>query len=295
MAGLRARADALLDWLELATTELVLHEPSVVGWLHQTQALRATLDGDADREVELLEAAVERFEEAGDVRNACANRGNLSVCLTQYGAFDAAERHLRKQLEAAERMGVHGIALEAKQNLGTMLGRAGRLAEGFELEKQAVDGFHEVGDAVMEAASRAYLAMMYRTQGALEDAFREAAAAAGAVHAIPPLYAAGLGILATIQLERGHREEALEAATAAMQQLAAAGSITEGEALIRLAYAEALDATGQHAAAVEAITVARDLLMARAGRINNPAWRRSFLEKIRENSRTLARAGEWVR
>jgi hypothetical protein len=80
-----------------------------------------------------------------------------------------------------------------------------------------------------------------------------------------------------------------------MQQLAAAGSITEGEALIRLAYAEALDATGQHAAAVEAITVARDLLMARAGRINNPAWRRSFLEKIRENSRTLARAGEWVR
>jgi hypothetical protein len=65
--------------------------------------------------------------------------------------------------------------------------------------------------------------------------------------------------------------------------------------MIRLVYAEALWATGDHDAARDAIAEARDRLVARADAIKNRAWRKSFLERVRENIRTLARAGEWLR
>jgi len=295
MAGFADGGDALLGWLEVEAQPFLQEAPQVAGWLHDAQALRATLEGDAERGIEHLELAVSCFEEAGDVRNACGSRGDLSVSLTQFGLYDAAERHLRQQLETAVRMGLPGIALEAKQNLGVTLSRANRVAEAIPIEQEAVAGFHAAGDPVMEAASRAYLAMMYRLTGALDDAEREAAAAAASVATVAPLYAAGLAILAAVQIDRGRGAEAVEAATLAMQYLNEVGSVTEGESLIRLTYAEALEAAGRHDDAKSAFGEAREMLLARASKIRNPAWRRAFLDKVRENARTLARAGEFVR
>jgi hypothetical protein len=63
---------------------------------------------------------------------------------------------------------------------------------------------------------------------------------------------------------------------------------------VRLAHAEALHATGAHAAAREAIAGARDRLRAIAGKIDDPAYRRSFLEDVPENARTFELARAWL-
>jgi tetratricopeptide (TPR) repeat protein len=294
--------------------------PAIAGWLNYARAIRATVAGDAELEIKLLEDTVADFERAGDVRNACVNRQNLAYCLMQHGVLDQAEAHLRAVLDTSERMGIHGVVLSAKQNLGQVLARRGDYPQGIAVEREAIAGFQAAGDTIMEGASHVYLAMFLRTQGQLDEAVREVQAALPLVKAIPPLYAPALGALAAIErchgarqcwraplyapglgaraaseLERGNGEQALGAATQAWSMFRELGGVTEGESLIRLSYAEALDAVGRYDEAREAIRVARERLLERASQIKNLTWRRSFLERIRENARTLARAGEWLR
>jgi hypothetical protein len=65
-------------------------------------------------------------------------------------------------------------------------------------------------------------------------------------------------------------------------------------AFVRLARAEALHASGAHDAARRAITSAREYLHAIARRIDDPAYRQSFLERVPENARILALARAWL-
>jgi tetratricopeptide (TPR) repeat protein len=295
LAGATDVAEELLSWLEHTFASLVVTSPAIAGWLNYARAIRATVTGDAELEIKLLEDTVADFERAGDVRNACVNRQNLAYCLMQHGVLDQAEAHLRAVLDASGRMGIHGVVLSAKQNLGQVLARRGDYPQGIMVEREAIAGFQAAGDTIMEGASHVYLAMFLRTQGQFDEAVREVQAALPLVKAIPPLYAPALGALAAIELERGNGEQALVAATQAWSMFRELGGVTEGESLIRLSYAEALDAVGRYDEAREAIRVARERLLERASQIRNLTWRRSFLEKIRENARTLARAGEWLR
>jgi len=93
-------------------------------------------------------------------------------------------------------------------------------------------------------------------------------------------------------LTQGKRDEALEVAREAIELLRALGE--EGEGLIRLAFAETLHSGGS-AEAASAIADARDALLARAARIGGPNHKKSFLERVDENARTLALAERWSR
>ena len=66
------------------------------------------------------------------------------------------------------------------------------------------------------------------------------------------------------------------------------------EAFLRLVHAECLEATGDHEAATAAIARARDRLFVIADKIDEPAYRTSFLENVPENRRTLALARRWL-
>jgi hypothetical protein len=65
-------------------------------------------------------------------------------------------------------------------------------------------------------------------------------------------------------------------------------------ALVRLVHAEALHASGAQDAARRAIGDAAARLGAMAGRISDPDYRRSFLEDVPENARTLTLARAWL-
>jgi hypothetical protein len=62
---------------------------------------------------------------------------------------------------------------------------------------------------------------------------------------------------------------------------------------VRLTHAEALDAARRHEEARAAIAAARARLHVNAKRIGDPARRRSFLDRVPENARTLELATRW--
>ncbi|HSK03312.1 MAG TPA: protein kinase [Kofleriaceae bacterium] len=144
-----------------------------------------------------------------------------------------------------------------------------------------------------ECRGRWVLAEVLRRQGDLEAADRELAIALGLVAPLerPSL----LGSLAELRLAQGRAADALAAAEEAASLAAAMGGcgLFRGAA-IRLARAEALHATGALDAARDAITDARARLLALADKIEDPAYRSSFLEVVPANVRTFALARAWL-
>ena len=63
--------------------------------------------------------------------------------------------------------------------------------------------------------------------------------------------------------------------------------------MVRLAHAEALAQTGARDEARRALAVAHERLLARAERIEEPAWRHRFLHDVPVNARILALVEEW--
>jgi hypothetical protein len=77
---------------------------------------------------------------------------------------------------------------------------------------------------------------------------------------------------------------ALAAAAEGMTLREGLAGMEEGEALLGLALADALEATGDRAGAEAAFRQAHERILARAGRIADPAWRESFLRRVPENA-----------
>jgi hypothetical protein len=90
-------------------------------------------------------------------------------------------------------------------------------------------------------------------------------------------------ILAQALLGLGRADEALVAARASLES----GNVADGDALARLVQAEALELLGRREEARDALMTARDRLLDRAGRIEDLEWRKSFLERVAENARTM--------
>src|SRR5262249_35278929 len=146
--------------------------------------------------------------------------------------------------------------------------RLGKLAEAQTVAMIARDAFSSEGDLRMQGATRNYLAYIFALRGELDDAAREARIAADITGDVSPevrVYA--LATLAGIELIRGRTGDALDCAREAMRMLDAAGIIEEGESLVRLRYAEALEAAGLRDEARAALGAARAHLLARAERI----------------------------
>jgi tetratricopeptide (TPR) repeat protein len=269
-------------------------QPDVAAWVHATRAVRAMWLGEIEDEVRALHAAVQAFEQAGDLRNACTYRQNAAHCLGAIGALEEAERVQRQVIEAAGRMGLRALVATAKQSLGITLGRLGRLDEAVRAQGEAIEGFHALGNEVWEGISNGYQALTLRLSGDLDGAEARARKGLGMVEGSPPLKAAALAVMALVLLDRGRVEEANRLAVQGMELFKELGGLVEGESLLRITLAETYSAMGDHVSAKAVVREARDRLMARADRIKLPEWRAAFLERIRENGKILARAKEWL-
>jgi tetratricopeptide (TPR) repeat protein len=232
----------------------------------------------------------------GDLRSAVTQRGEFAFTQVELGAYDQATRTLREVLEVADRLGrLHYATVTAKQNLGLALARLGALEEARAVEGEALGAFEAKGDKRMEGGSRIILAEILMHAGELDSARNEAVTAVRVLSATPPAKAHALAMAAQINLARGDVPAALDDAQSAKGLLDEIGVLDEGESLVRLVWAEALHAGGRADEAQEAIADARDRLMTRAERIRDPALRKSFLENVPENAKTLELATSWPR
>ncbi|EYF00245.1 Serine/threonine protein kinase [Chondromyces apiculatus DSM 436] len=108
------------------------------------------------------------------------------------------------------------------------------------------------------------------------------------------------GVLATkaaIHLAQGRPAEALTAVARALPTVEATGTCSQfcRRAFLRLVHVESLEAAGRHEEARHALQRACAEITSLAERIVDPAHRKSFLEDVPENRRTLALSRAWPR
>ena len=266
--------------------------PTVAAQVDLAHSIHALVKGDLSKNLRLAESARERFELAGDRRNACQQVSNVGYAYLQLGVHDAAERAFRGALAESDRLGIDALATTVKLNLGIALAMQSRLAEGIALTEEALLAVRAHADHRVESFARIYLARFALLSGDAERAFAEATAVVSEPATFPSLRAFALAVLSATHLAASRTVESLTAAREAMTLLASIGDMEEGEAFIRLSLAEALCAAGAVDAARDAALEARARLLDHAAKIGDAELRRSYLTNVPENARTLALAEE---
>jgi len=261
--------------------------------VHFANAMRGLVAGDPSAHLEGSALAVEAFDRAGDRRNVCIQLVNVGFAQLELGAYVEAERVLRDAMARSRRIGLENAAADAAQNLGYALAMLGRTEEATAVEEASIESFVAQKLPRMEAGGRGCLALILVLAGDFSRAEEQAQRAVDVAARLPPTRAFALATLACARLARGDATSGLEAARAAMEILAPLQGIEFGESLIRLTYAEALDAAGDRASAAAAISAARSRLHERAAAISSADRRESFLRLVPENARTLELAKAW--
>jgi serine/threonine protein kinase/tetratricopeptide (TPR) repeat protein len=286
-AGLIPLAERLFAAAQQATERLAYGEPGVSAWVDLASAEFSLHAGDPTTFLRRVESSVEGFAEAGDARNAALQRANIGNAYLQLGAFSRAERVLRQAVTVAEPMKLSFTA-PVRANLGFALARLGHFAEALEIETDAVQRCVGQGYRRFEAAARIYLAEILSLSGSLAEAQAQAQQAEAASPGSPAIRAHALATLAGILLRRGEAAEAVVKAREGMEILESLEGVEEGEALIRLVYILALQATGNAWEARVRTAEAQRRLRVRSERILDPKWKRSFLQNVPENAATMA-------
>jgi eukaryotic-like serine/threonine-protein kinase len=295
LGGKQDLALQLLELLEHVPDDVLRGNPAVAARINVARYYRAICGGDPGSGVEIAANAARLFESAGDLRNACVQRGDMAYAQVELGAYDQAQSTLRDVLSLSERLGrLHHASATAKHNLGMVLARLGAFQEAQTIENEALEAFRTKGERRMEGKSRVFLAEIFLLAGDLEAAEREARTAVKTLSVAPPAKAYALAVSAQVELARGDTDRAEKDARDADALLQQVGVIDEGEAIVRLVLAEALHAAGKTDEARTAIVAARDRLLERASHIRDEDLRRSFLEQVPENARTLSLARQWV-
>ncbi|MEP6863661.1 MAG: protein kinase [Deltaproteobacteria bacterium] len=281
--GSHALAQVLLDLVEHVAP--AVEEPAILARIYQARSSRSMFTGDAGAYLESELAAFAAFERAGDLRYACVQRGHVGYAWLELGAYAEAEEALRDALARATALGLPNVVATAKHNLGRALAARGELVEAARVEAEAVAAFDAQGDRRLTGGARLYLGAIYYEQGEFAAAEREVALALASSQL--PMQAQMRATLARILLASGRVVNALGEAHAAMAILDELGAIEEGEALVRLVLAEALLGSDRRDEARAVIGVAGARLLARAERISDPRYRKSFVERIADHARTI--------
>ncbi len=292
--GERELSSRLFAKAEALARALPTDHPRSKGQLLATKAWATLFGGDTAKAVDLIEAAMQVHDRIGDLRQGAMARVNLGYYMILLGEYRRGIAVLREDLAVAERLGLGAVSAGSKQNLAFGLFGAGDLAEARALAEACVVEYKTFGDVRVEGVTLNYLAMILLAEGDLATAERVARQSAEMLGSLPPCRAYALAGLARVLLTRGQNAAGLAAAEEGMAILSSGSTMDEGEAYLRLVYAEALAANGRRHEAYDAIRSARDRLLERAAKISRPEWRESFLSKVAENARTLALAREWL-
>lgn len=264
------------------------------GWLHSVHAIRdAYAKEDPAAGLRAGRACDTHFVAIGKQRGIAIAQVYSGMNLWFLGEYDEAIRVLRGLVAADADLGelsssrpfCLAYALMDRGDLSMSRAEATALAESRYAQKRDVD----------DGLGRWCLAEVMRRQGELADAEREARAALSLLAVLPLDQTGATATLAAILLDAGRIDAALDAASGAMARYKATRACGwfRGQAL-RLVYAECLAAAGKTEEANTAIEDARAHLLTNASKISDPAHRRSFLERVPENARTLELARRWI-
>jgi hypothetical protein len=211
------------------------------------------------------------------------------------GAIEEAERMLRDVSLSDTELGV--ASAYRPFTLAWLLADRGETGEAGAVAMQLISSGRDRGLLLDEGRGRWVLAEVRRRAGALEEAEREVEAALALLRRTGPVDVSGvLATKAALLLAQGKPGEALAAAEEGVSRQAAMGLYDQffRGSFVKLVHVESLEADGRHEEARAALASARARLLAIAARINEPAYKKSFLENVPENRRTLDLARQWL-
>jgi tetratricopeptide (TPR) repeat protein len=230
--------------------------------------------------------AIDAFLEAGDARNACLARTDLSYTMPMLGAHEEAERHLRGAINEARRMGMHAAARMTGAWLALSLVQVGRLDEALALAEEAVDPLDAELQPRVACIARTALGVARWHRGELARAESELRSAmdllgdsAFTVRILP------WGYLARLRVVQGAADDALALALAATAQFDPARGLACHEGPARLALVEAYLALGRADEARAALHTAIARRQETLAAIETPAYRESFVTRVASNRR----------
>jgi tetratricopeptide (TPR) repeat protein len=283
---LRERTLALLE------AERNKLDPILVGRIESMKAHLARDEGrPADQAVGFMRA-LEFFENAGHHRAGTEALGNAGVALMELGQLEQAEEQIRKLWAIAERMGINHLLGGIFCTLSNILAYRGCLFEARDFAERAIKWSEENSEQYFRINAWLYLSMAEYLAGEYSAAEHHARGALDLLNNNPSMRPFAQALLARSLCGQARKSEAMSSAREAYAQLDALGQVQDGEPTIRLAYAECLATSSDLAVARQVITKALDRLSKQAGSIDNPEWRRSFLERIPEHRRIAELARE---
>jgi hypothetical protein len=293
-AGAVDKAAACLRRMEQALTPHLARDPSIMGRVELSRSeWKRFVERDPWGALLHGRAALRAFEQAGDVSYQRIAVAMLVIDLTHYGAFEEAGELARREHDPGAQVGF--AELWVAYTRAFLCTRSGQLDEALRLADFVEQHALAQGDWLVRAGARHVMVDSLLQRGDVEQAER-AVTALGApaelpIMAQPDVFAA----LARLRLVQRRPEEALRLAE---QALAASRAVLPSIASIqehaRLVCAEAHHALGHQAAARDAIRDARDDLLARAFKIEDMSYRRSFLKHNALHARILTLAREWL-
>ncbi len=213
---------------------------------------------------ETLERALAAFTEAGDLRNACAVRGEIGFAASEQGAYDDAEAMLVPALGQARTLGLDHVTAWLLLLLGPVLARVRGLEAGIETAREAIEALERQRDPRLEGAAHAYLGALLLEAGDVKGAAEHARRAMTHLGPFPPLEPLALGLGARVAVAEGDAVRAFTLVDRARHTIDELGGVEEGEAQVDLGRVEALVAMGRTPEAQEAALDGLARLEARA-------------------------------
>lgn len=244
--GRTTLARGLLDAVQ-TSNERLEPDPHVMGFFFEAKAVLAGASDDPVGRIEHAERAVECFEDAGDLRNACLGRLSQGFAEVEFGSNVEALRTLDEALDIASRMNLRNSIPVARAQLGRAMGRLGRVEEATGHLEAAVRAFDRQKNMRLSGMSRLYLAEVLLMSGQIDAALDCVERAAAILEPMPPMRRVALALLAALLAHRskpGDRERALTSAKEAVEKLAPNESLPVGTSLVRLGAACGLAAAG---------------------------------------------------
>lgn len=274
-----------------ALLPVVAPTPVVLGTLAHMRGWLAAVSERLDDSCRYLLQAVEHWRVVGNERNACLDGSNVGYILTALGDYQQAEITLRAVLRAGRSMDVDSVTSLYEGCLAIVLARSGKLDEAEMCIERALAKRGAPRTTGINTIYRAQIALM---RGRARQATRYSESAIRILADFASYRAMACGVAALALLACNQIEVAASSARRAMDIAQKLGRLEEGDALVRLSYAESLVAAGEHTASRSAIRRARDHLLAQANNLRDPVRRESFLGNVLEHRRILELADKWA-
>ena len=295
LGGRFVTATRLLGRIDDLAARLREVDATTAGRVHLCHQLVDALgSGRPEHALRRAEAARDSYQSTGDAAQVAWSQLFVAIDCWQIGALDRARREMsaiaaagpRAALTAAMRLPYEALALID----------AGALPEARAVVETIAAGSaaHPPALALLkEGTARWLLAEIALVSGDAEAAEHGARAALEQIGGYPLFHGSAEVLLAAALLAEGRGEAAVAAVRSPLALLEEQGGRGFRAARTRVTAAEALAAAGDAAEARRVLSLAHADLLARAAGIADADLRRSFLEAVPENARTLALAREW--